>query len=181
MQTGRSVSVQLHGLSWPYQRHSVCGSQGGHAECSKWSPFPFSIIPYLIPTPWLHSSLTPSWFPSTQLYLIPTPWLPPSLTPSWFPSTQLQKLGVIPFDEKLGGPALTAYQEMWGNNGDTISRQYTGTAAMKVHAHHCLWIWCHCDVMHSFKRCYPWIAGRHHSIWGEKVFWHDERWIQFST
>jgi len=46
----------------------------------------------------------------------------------------LQKLGVIPFDEKLGGPALTAYQEMWGNNGDTISRQYTGTAAMKVHA-----------------------------------------------
>ena len=82
------------------------------------SSFPFSIIPYLIPMP----------------------WLPSSLRPSWFPSIQLQKLGVIPFDENLGGPALTAYQEMWANNGDTISRQYTGTAAMKVRS---LWIWCH--------------------------------------
>lgn len=45
---------------------------------------------------------------------------------------QLQKLGVIPFDEKLGGSTLVSYQEMWANHGDTISKQYAGTAAMKV-------------------------------------------------
>ena len=47
-------------------------------------------------------------------------------------SVQLQKLGVIPFEEKLEGVTLQAYQELWANNGDFISRQYTGTAAMKV-------------------------------------------------
>lgn len=45
---------------------------------------------------------------------------------------QLQKLGVISFEEKLSGPTLLSYQELWGNNGDIISRQYAGTAAMKV-------------------------------------------------
>ena len=45
---------------------------------------------------------------------------------------QLQKLGIIPFDEHLSGPMLTTYKIMWANNGDCISRQYTGTAAMKV-------------------------------------------------
>lgn len=49
-----------------------------------------------------------------------------------FTSLQLQKLGVIPFEEKLGGPTLISYQEMWANNGDIISKQYAGTAAMKV-------------------------------------------------
>lgn len=47
-------------------------------------------------------------------------------------SPQLQKLGVIPFDEKLAGATLVSYQEMWANNGDIISKQYAGTAAMKV-------------------------------------------------
>ena len=46
---------------------------------------------------------------------------------------QLQKLGVLPFEEALGGSTLVSYQEMWANNGDTISKQYAGTAAMKVH------------------------------------------------
>ena len=46
--------------------------------------------------------------------------------------TQLQKLGILPFDEHLGGATLTTYKIMWANNGDFISRQYTGTAAMKV-------------------------------------------------
>ena len=45
---------------------------------------------------------------------------------------QLQKLGIIPFDEHLSGAMLTTYKIMWANNGDFISRQYTGTAAMKV-------------------------------------------------
>ncbi len=44
----------------------------------------------------------------------------------------MQKLGVIPFDEKLRGGTLTSYQEMWANNGDIVSKQYAGTAAMKV-------------------------------------------------
>jgi hypothetical protein len=43
----------------------------------------------------------------------------------------LQKLGIIPFDEHLSGAMLTTYKIMWANNGDFISRQYTGTAAMK--------------------------------------------------
>ena len=47
-------------------------------------------------------------------------------------SFQLQKLGVIPFEDKLSGLTLLSYQELWGNNGDIISRQYAGTAAMKV-------------------------------------------------
>ncbi len=47
-------------------------------------------------------------------------------------SQQLQKLGMIPFDERLGGSTLVSYQEMWANNGDIISKQYAGTAAMKV-------------------------------------------------
>ena len=49
---------------------------------------------------------------------------------------QLQKLGIIPFDEHLSGPLLTTYKLMWANNGDCISRQYTGTAAMKVGSIH---------------------------------------------
>ena len=44
---------------------------------------------------------------------------------------QLQKLGVISFEDKLSGSTLLSYQELWGNNGDIISRQYAGTAAMK--------------------------------------------------
>ena len=51
---------------------------------------------------------------------------------SLFVSLQLQKLGVISFEDKLSGPTLLSYQELWGNNGDIISRQYAGTAAMKV-------------------------------------------------
>ena len=45
---------------------------------------------------------------------------------------QLQKLQIIPFDEHLDGVTLTTYKVMWANNGDCLSRQYTGTAAMKV-------------------------------------------------
>ena len=49
---------------------------------------------------------------------------------------QLHKLGVLPFEEKLGESTLRHYQEMWANNGDILSRQYTGTRAMKVvHVH----------------------------------------------
>jgi hypothetical protein len=43
----------------------------------------------------------------------------------------LQKLGLlIPF-ETISGEFLQHYQSLWANNGDIISRQYTGTAAMK--------------------------------------------------
>ena len=45
---------------------------------------------------------------------------------------QLQKLGLlIPF-EAITGQFLRHYQEIWANNGDIISKQYTGTVAMKV-------------------------------------------------
>ena len=32
----------------------------------------------------------------------------------------------------LPGDIRDVYQDMWANNGDAISRQYAGTAAMKV-------------------------------------------------
>ena len=66
--------------------------------------------------------MTTYWYHVTSVFFISLP----------FCSPQLHKLGVLPFEEKLSGHALRAYQEMWGNNGDFISRQYTGTAAMKV-------------------------------------------------
>lgn len=54
------------------------------------------------------------------------------------PRHQLHKLGVLPFEEKLGESTLRHYQEMWANNGDIVSRQYTGTRAMKVRVALCL-------------------------------------------
>ncbi|XP_019856838.1 PREDICTED: phosphatidylinositide phosphatase SAC2-like [Amphimedon queenslandica] len=48
-----------------------------------------------------------------------------------FIQTALQKLGLIDPFTSLTGQFLRHYQELWANNGDTISRQYTGTDAMK--------------------------------------------------
>ena len=63
---------------------------------------------------------------------------------------QLQKLQIIPFDEHLGGATLTTYKVMWANNGDCLSRQYTGTAAMKVvETSHSYYMYtCTCTYMH---------------------------------
>ena len=78
---------------------------------------------------------------------------------------------MIPFDEKLGGSTLTSYQEMWANNGDVISKQYAGTAAMKV----CLPVMPLSSpnlIMDSI------IAGGHYSLWGEKAHRDDEGRLQ---
>ncbi len=45
---------------------------------------------------------------------------------------QLKKLGVMPPEQPLPLKCYRIYQIMWANNGDTISRQYAGTAALKV-------------------------------------------------
>ena len=45
---------------------------------------------------------------------------------------QCRKLGLLPPDEHLPNKARQLYQQMWANNGDAISRQYAGTAALKV-------------------------------------------------
>lgn len=45
---------------------------------------------------------------------------------------QLKKLGVMPPEQPLPVKCYRIYQIMWANNGDTISRQYAGTAALKV-------------------------------------------------
>lgn len=45
---------------------------------------------------------------------------------------QLKKLGVMPPEQPLPPKCYRIYQIMWANNGDTISRQYAGTAALKV-------------------------------------------------
>lgn len=44
---------------------------------------------------------------------------------------QLKKLGVMPPEQPLPPRCYRIYQVMWANNGDTISRQYAGTAALK--------------------------------------------------
>uniref|UniRef100_A0A8C5I7X5 Phosphatidylinositide phosphatase SAC2 n=1 Tax=Gouania willdenowi TaxID=441366 RepID=A0A8C5I7X5_GOUWI len=44
---------------------------------------------------------------------------------------QLKKLGVMPPEQPLPLKCYRIYQVMWANNGDIISRQYAGTAALK--------------------------------------------------
>ncbi|XP_043912010.1 phosphatidylinositide phosphatase SAC2 [Protopterus annectens] len=44
---------------------------------------------------------------------------------------QLKKLGVMPPEQLLPMKCYRIYQIMWANNGDAISRQYAGTAALK--------------------------------------------------
>nr|XP_056705917.1 phosphatidylinositide phosphatase SAC2 [Euleptes europaea] len=44
---------------------------------------------------------------------------------------QLKKLGVMPPEQPLPVKCNRIYQLMWANNGDAISRQYAGTAALK--------------------------------------------------
>lgn len=48
---------------------------------------------------------------------------------------QLKKLGVMPPEQPLPLKCYRIYQIMWANNGDTISKQYAGTAALKVPQH----------------------------------------------
>ncbi|MEQ2172532.1 Phosphatidylinositide phosphatase SAC2, partial [Goodea atripinnis] len=43
----------------------------------------------------------------------------------------LKKLGVMPPEQPLPLKCYRIYQVMWANNGDTISKQYAGTAALK--------------------------------------------------
>uniref|UniRef100_A0A2D4J751 SAC domain-containing protein n=3 Tax=Micrurus lemniscatus lemniscatus TaxID=129467 RepID=A0A2D4J751_MICLE len=44
---------------------------------------------------------------------------------------QLKKLGVMPPEQALPVKCNRIYQIIWANNGDAISRQYAGTAALK--------------------------------------------------
>ncbi|XP_068114429.1 phosphatidylinositide phosphatase SAC2 [Hyperolius riggenbachi] len=44
---------------------------------------------------------------------------------------QLKKLGVMPPEQLLPMKCYRLYQIMWANNGDSISKQYAGTAALK--------------------------------------------------
>ncbi|KAM9326771.1 phosphatidylinositide phosphatase SAC2 [Gastrophryne carolinensis] len=44
---------------------------------------------------------------------------------------QLKKLGVMPPEQPLPMKCYRIYQIMWANNGDSISKQYAGTAALK--------------------------------------------------
>ncbi|XP_053245012.1 phosphatidylinositide phosphatase SAC2 isoform X2 [Podarcis raffonei] len=44
---------------------------------------------------------------------------------------QLKKLGVMPPEQPLPMKCNRIYQIIWANNGDAISRQYAGTAALK--------------------------------------------------
>ncbi|GFS16972.1 phosphatidylinositide phosphatase SAC2 [Elysia marginata] len=45
--------------------------------------------------------------------------------------TNFRKLGLLPPEESLPSSCRKTYQQIWANNGDVISRQYAGTAALK--------------------------------------------------
>ena len=45
--------------------------------------------------------------------------------------TQLSKLGLLAPEIGLAKPIKACLQTMWANNGDTISKQYAGTNALK--------------------------------------------------
>ncbi|XP_059175454.1 phosphatidylinositide phosphatase SAC2-like [Physella acuta] len=45
--------------------------------------------------------------------------------------TQFRKLGLLPPEENLPVSCRMTYQQIWANNGDVISQQYAGTAALK--------------------------------------------------
>ncbi|XP_074763947.1 phosphatidylinositide phosphatase SAC2 isoform X8 [Athene noctua] len=51
---------------------------------------------------------------------------------------QLKKLGVMPPEQPLPVKCNRIYQIIWANNGDAISRQYAGTAALKEKEHEAL-------------------------------------------
>ncbi|PVD31068.1 hypothetical protein C0Q70_10345 [Pomacea canaliculata] len=42
-----------------------------------------------------------------------------------------RKLGLLPPEESLPPSCRRTYQQLWANNGDAISQQYAGTAALK--------------------------------------------------
>lgn len=46
-------------------------------------------------------------------------------------SAQVRKLGLLTPDEELPVGVRQVFNQLWANNGDAISRQYAGTAAMK--------------------------------------------------
>ncbi|CAL8087034.1 unnamed protein product [Calicophoron daubneyi] len=46
-------------------------------------------------------------------------------------ATQLKKFGLLGPEDGLPSPIMHTTQRMWANNGDAISHQYAGTAAMK--------------------------------------------------
>lgn len=54
---------------------------------------------------------------------------------------QLKKLGVMPPEQPLPVKCNRIYQIMWANHGDAISRQYAGTAALKVRGEQCDLFW----------------------------------------
>ena len=45
---------------------------------------------------------------------------------------QCRKLGLLAPEENLPENCRKIYQQLWANTGDAISRQYAGTAALKV-------------------------------------------------
>ena len=92
-------------------------------------------------------------------------------------SIQLQKLGIIPFDEHLSGATLSTFKMMWANNGDCISRQYTGTAAMKVNTTQKVSLY----FQHINDSQITVYIGRPDTLWGEKVQWYDEGWVQLCS
>lgn len=68
---------------------------------------------------------------------------------------QLKKLGVMPPEQPLPVKCNRIYQIMWANNGDSISRQYAGTAALKVTVYNGHWkhfIWDSKSILFLSKR-----------------------------
>ena len=103
---------------------------------------------------------------------------------------QCRKLGLLSPERQLAAKCRTVYQQMWANNGDTLSRQYAGTAALKVRSFcSAILLWyCVFIGVYSFVIIYNvltwweylYCAGWLHEDRRDKIFWNDERWCQLS-
>lgn len=85
---------------------------------------------------------------------------------------QLKKLGVMPPEQPLPVKCNRIYQIMWANNGDAISRQYAGTAALKVRES----LTCpqECLVLTGLRALKTLGYLRAHPVFCVVLFWRDE-------
>lgn len=110
LQAGGHLQSKLYGLSWQDQCGPSCYCPGSDGTTG---------VIFLFPLFWIF------FFVYDNLYIKDC-----ILCVLFF--LQLKKLGVMPPEQPLPLKCYRIYQVMWANNGDTISRQYAGTAALKV-------------------------------------------------
>ena len=140
------LSCQLHGLPRSYERHSDTDMQGDADNHGKMMCCVGEEILDILHTSVLSRVHNRETFYYGLLVLCITPPCTVNFSPFCvfgirsccllqvlLSMLQLHKLMVYdPEEQSLSGAELQHFQELWANNGDAISRQYTGTDALKV-------------------------------------------------